>query len=240
MDYIILGFIAFGVLAYMIFKAKLALIDAGTPKFGYPMGGPAEGSGSANIHDRYRSSSILSLFFVFGAILLIAYFMIRIGHNPNAGTDYVLQEVFQQETYHNTPDHYRQTPGEEPRGEVANNPNSNRVNERPILATMEEATVNRAPQEPTVTETVEEKTPRFDMNARRVPVGGGYWLQVVALTNESKAFEQAAYYQDIDGMEAKVVPENGYYKVRIGPFRSRAEARAMRSKHKASWFIVED
>ena len=69
--------------------------------------------------------------------------------------------------------------------------------------------------------------------------GGGYWLQVEALSSEAKAYELAAYYQDLDGLEVMVIPEGGLYKVRIGRFADRAAAREVRKQYQEDWFIIE-
>lgn len=247
MDYLILGFLAFAVLAFMWFKMKLALLDAGTPKYGYPAGGQAEGGGPASIEDRYRSSSIFSLLLVFGVIVLFGYFLVRSGHNPNGVTDYVLEEVLQQETHREPQPKRDRSPRQNPPGQVAKDvvPRTDvpRTNVAPApeanVENYEHVEVNKAPRL-RVNEGKVSEAPVFDPSTREVPRGGGYWLQAAALSNKSKAFELAAYYQDLDDLEAKVIPEGGMYKVRIGPFRDRSSARATRSKYQKNWFIVED
>lgn len=242
MDYIILGFFAIGVFFFMVFKMKLALRDAGTPKYGYPMGGQPEDGNNRTIHDRYNSGSIFSLFMLFGVIVLIMYFMVRFGYNGDATTRMV-------ETVLN-PSALNDGPTDRNRQDVAPAPNNppgqvakqeERLNVSPQVDTYEQAEVNRAPSRYANSAKVTE-APAFDPTIREVPRGGGYWLQVAALSNESKAFELAEYYQGLDGLDAKVVPEpsQGMYKVRIGPFPGQAEARALRSKYGKSWFVVED
>ena len=133
MDYFILGFLAFAVLAFMWFKMKLALLDASTPKYGYPVGGQAEGGGPASIDDRYRSGNIFSLLLVFGVIILFGYFLVRTNHDPNGVTDYVLEEVLQYETEtHREPrSSPRNRPRQSPPGQVAKDTPAPRTNVAP-------------------------------------------------------------------------------------------------------------
>ena len=55
------------------------------------------------------------------------------------------------------------------------------------------------------------------------PVESGYWIQVVALTEQDKA-EQFRDRMKSGGFPAAILNEGGYYKVRVGPFQDRDRA----------------
>jgi hypothetical protein len=75
------------------------------------------------------------------------------------------------------------------------------------------------------------------------PVRGGFRVQVIAAPTEAKAGESIASLKAI-GYQSIVVREGGFFKVRAGPFASRAEANAalsrIRTRLGGQPFVVAD
>ncbi len=212
MDYAIIIFGITIVVATIYTRIKLAFIDAGTPKYGFP--GGAEG-GQRRFGDHFGLGGMITWMFILGILMLVLYSMIEEGHKSDHFYKSAKSVLYNRQSSSANNDDF------DPQIRVQNQPLRTTVDsrteydDRDFLNSFEASDDERknTPVPESFTQTENYSTNEV---ANQLP---GIWIQVLASSSSERAERIRQEWMNSGwGFQVVVVKENGMYKVRLGPF----------------------